>query len=350
MLDELKNYFSKEKKEDAKADGAIPAVLGVTADVILKIKKDLYEFGRERALSSGTTDFDEEEAISLAAHAEAMAREQTSVLFDAANSRHDAEIEEQLQVTKELLREAEADVAEAKKKVVICRDGLANRGRAPVEPAVPVLLIALFGLAIAASMIPAFLDFIFFSFKDRRLATVLSVASSVILGYAIAVGIAASFRSSHRAPEIVGLAGGLLLGVAFLLIRLAGVHDLGGLLFSLGLFALEVGSIVILEIHGLGLRREYREFKPEMRDWEAAFDRLKSAETELSDRLADKAKFESRTAAFVQHIREREHLARQLVNLVNGARQAVLDGYRAGLAVNLGQIRGRRIRRDKVPA
>lgn len=336
---------SDERSASMKTGTTDKSVLGVAAETVLRIQTDLFDLGQSRALASNDTVYRQDVADSLSGHAEAMAKEQTAALYDVLNSRHDAELEEQVVTNKKHLAETEEKISAATDKVNMCRDGLANRGQKPVKIQEPVFLILFFSLTIAASLFATFLDYVFGNVTDRNTAVAASFGASIVLGLALSWALAGGFKSSHGGPHLVGLIGGIGIGFAFLFVRLYAVEEPGSMFLSVGYTVLELGSVLILEHHGRGLAKQYAAFLIADDDYHQAAKRFASAETERDGLLADRSRLEAKVEAFVQHVREREHLARQLDNLVNSARKAVLDGYRAGLAENEGRVRGRKNRK-----
>lgn len=318
----------------------IPA-MGSSADTVLTFRTSLHEFGRQAALASGDTRVNKEQLASLEEQAEAMAREQAATIFDPTQSQHDEEKRQEADKAKARSVEIADQVKLAEDDVRKRCDAVAELGEPPTKPAVPWLLFFFGTLLIALSVAPTLHDFFFVDFEDPRQAWFLSFICGLAAGLFVSWSLLGTYTIG-KAYHWMGLAAGLVFGLALLLIRLTGVESSLSLMMAIGLALLEVAVVIAMHWAGDGFRDAFAEYTEKVNGQTCRRAYLAAGERELAYRKEELAKQQQIVSDYVAHLRERETLARQVEGLVRGSRQTVKAGYFAGLAENEGAVRGRK--------
>ncbi|MFA4973892.1 MAG: hypothetical protein WC683_14870 [bacterium] len=325
----------------APASGAgATSVMGSSADAILVFQTDIFEHGRRLALTAGDPRGDETKLSAAEDHAEAMAREKGAEVFDSASSRHDQIREEEWARAKEELPEARERVKAPQEEVRKRRDALAELGELLARPMVPWLMFAFGSFLIALTVAPTLHDFFFLDAGDARQGWFFSVVAGTMAGLLIAWSLVGTFTSG-TGFHWMGLVAGLLFGVALLLIRFTGARTTVSLMMAIGLAILEIAVVLLLDWIGRGLRRKQAEWEQANKAYSTRLAYLRASEAELACRQGEVTKLEKVITDFREHVFQREHQAKQVESLVRGARQAVRDGYHAGLAELEGRYRGK---------
>lgn len=315
--------------------------VGKSADTILTLKKSLFDFGRERALSGRDTRANEAGLRTLEEHAEAMAREQGATLYDPKESIHDQLRQEKFDKAKGQIPKLEGGVALAAEDVRKRRDAVAELGEVPAAPQVPWWLVCIGTILIGLTMAPTLHDYFFFDIDDVRLGWVLAVSAGSMAGLLISWCLLATFDSTSRVGRWVGLVAGVVFSVALLLMRLVGGESTSSLVLAVGLALFEMAVVLVMDWVGGGLRAQYTEYKAKSEEYDRRLKLLQAAEWEQAYQEGLLKEQEAVTEDHVEHVRDRESRVRQLDSLVRGARQAVRDGYMAGLVETEGRIHGR---------
>lgn len=323
-------------------NGSGGATVGKSGDATLTLRKSLYEFGRERALASKDTHSNEAVLHSLEEHAEAMAREQGATLFDSEQSAHDRLKQDKLDKAKSQIPKSEGEVAVAAEDVRKRRDALAELGELPSRPEIPWWLIFLGAFFIGLTTAPSLHDFLLSDVEDQRLAWMMSIFAGSFAGLVISWCLLGMFDSTSRVTaRWVGLVGGILFSIALLLIRLVGSEGRDALTMAVALAILELAVVVILDWIGGGLRHRYTEYQDKSVQHDRRLKLLQSGEKELACRQKLLDEQNAIVEDHLEHLRDRESRVKQMDSLISGARQAVRDGYFAGLAENEGKLHGR---------
>lgn len=324
-------------------NGTGAPTIGKSADTVLVLKKTLYEFGRERALASKDTHPNEAVLRSLEEHAEAMAREQGATLFDPSESLHDRLRQEKFEAARSQIPKSEAEVAQAADDVRKRRDALAELGEVPAPPEAPWLLFLFGTLLIGLTCGPTLHDYFFADLEDQRLSWVFSILAGSFAGLVISWCLLATFASTSRVTRWVGLAAGIVFGLALFIIRMIGGEGGSTIALAVGLALLELAVVLLMDWVGSGLREQYAEYRHKAEEYDRRLKVFQAGEEELAAREKCLSSQKVVVEEHLEHLRDRESRVKQVDSLVRGARQAVRDGYFAGLAENEGRIRGHNI-------
>jgi hypothetical protein len=139
----------------------------------------------------------------------------------------------------------------------------------------------------------------------------------------------------------MGLVGGATFAAAVGGIRLAAARGIEGVILAGALTALEVATVILLEVVGRGLRKRWTEFLATRAEVDRRRRILEAAEAESARHKARLAELDAFMDAFLAEIREREARELHLEKLIELARNAAKDGYSAGVDANNKRLRGK---------
>lgn len=305
-------------------------------NIPVAVKVDLHDFGRQKARASGETRVNEIQLGALLDHAEAMAREQGATIFDPQASRADQIKKDDYERALAKVGMIEAKTDTQSEEVRRRRDAVAELGPPPERPRTPWLLLVL-GMVVIGMSVGATLDgYIFYDIESEVTAWTLSMLGGCAVGAFLGFSLVGKHRSSISSGlvHVLALVGGLAIGIALLLVRCAGAETLSGWIMGLGLAALELGAVLVFEGAGRSLSQARVDYNTKDGEHQRRDALLKAAEAELSHLDEEKASIRKMMDEFSAHVAEREFRAAHVEHLVEAARQAVRDGYLAGIAKN----------------
>lgn len=302
---------------------------------LLQMQTGLFALGRNRSLQSGTVTALPEDIRYLEDHARSIARDTYREQYDPSQNAHDrmhqAEYERlvnQREETEKGLAHAEANVRDAERE-------LAAIPKAGQKPAVVGWLAVAFIVAITVTLAPTLHDFIYFTIPDALLSWFSSSLSAAFIAAMLTWAILSGRRSKLG---WLGVAAGILVGIGFAALRLSYAHGAAETGFGIGLSIIEIGAVILLEWLASGLRTRES-------DWQV----LKTAEdkavalrdTEMADVERRKKHLQEVNGAISQkiaYVEDRNYRNIHLPELEAVAIKAVLDGYNAGIAENVGRL------------
>jgi hypothetical protein len=315
-------------------DGVLSAFEGGS---ILAMQTGLWHHGRNRAVQSGTTEPNPDDIRALEDHARAMARDTYRDRFDPSANVHDAMHQAEYERTLEQRKESEKGEQHA---VANLRDADANLARTPKagnKPAVRSILVAAFIVAITLTVAPTVHDSIFHTLGDDLLAWFFSSLCAAFVGAMLTLAILSGRRTAWT---WVGVGSGVILGLGLGAIRIAAAEGAGEVLFSLGLTIVEIAAVLLLEWLASGLREKEAEWDVKHAAESQAIASVDAAKADLARwqvRIKELGDSIARKIAFVE---DRHNRNIHIAELEAVAIKAVLDGYNAGIAENVGRIRG----------
>lgn len=304
---------------------------------ILEMQTGLFNLGRNRAIQSGTAEPRPEDIRALTDHARAMAKQTHRDKYDPSQNAHDAMHDTEYR--RDLAQRDEAEIAEqhAAANLRDAERALARTPKAGTEPRAHAYQIAAFVVAIGVTVAPTLHDSLFATLSDDLLNWFLSGLCSAFIGVMLTVAILGGRRSKWT---WIGVAAGATLGLGLGAIRLAAANETGEVLIAVGLTVFEIAAVLLLEWLASALRIKEEAWLPiHAKETEAIaaqdavqkdFARCQSRARELDESIANKIAFVAD-----RHIRNI-----QLPELETVAIKAVLDGYNAGTAENIGRLRG----------
>jgi hypothetical protein len=342
-----------EKEDDREAPenkGGVVMVRRREADSVapltgvrLRLQRDLFEFCKQAAIDAGDTRLDERRLEAMLEHAGAMAAEQGATRFCPETSLPD-------RVAMDHFEQIRAEAGEVRK--LLAASETDRRKRADwlgevadtVERPSPALLIGIGGsVLLGLTLAPSLHDLLFSHVANRWLGWGLSVVPAVLGGAVVAGCLLGGGRggSGDRARHIMGLVGGATFAAAVGGIRLAAARGIEGVILAGALTALEVATVILLEVVGRGLRKRWTEFLATRAEADRRRRILEAAEAESARHKARLAELDAFMDAFLAEIREREARELHLEKLIELARNAAKDGYSAGVDANNKRLRGK---------
>jgi hypothetical protein len=308
---------------------------------VLEMQTGLFSLGRNRALQSGTAEPRQEDILALTDHARAMAKQTYRDKYDPARNAHDAMHETEYR--RDLAQREEAEKAEqhAAANLREADVELARTPKAGPKPAIHPGVVLAFIAAITLSVAPTLHDTLFHTLPDDLLVWFASLVSAGFVGAMLTLAILGGRRSKWT---WVGVAAGAILGIGLGAVRLSQAEDAGEVLFALGLTVVEISSVLLLEWLASGFRTSEEDWAPKHAaetEAIAARDAAQSDLTRWQERLKELNNAIVSKIAFVE---DRHNRNIHIAELEKVAIKAVLDGYNAGIAENVGRIRGVRRR------
>jgi hypothetical protein len=307
---------------------------------LVRLQIGLFQFGRERAISSHALEPREADMRSLKEHAEAMARETRRGLFDPKNR-----IQHRLRDLehKKLVNDrVEAEDA-AKFSSAAVRDRESDLAKLPAmdQPKANPFLTCGVLVGITGTIAPTVHDALLSTSDDAVLAWGLSFLSAGFVASVIVLAILGSISATGRRTiaNWLGLAAGIVVSIGLGLFRLAGANEAQDTLFALALTILEIGLVVLAEWVAMGLRAHFREWMTRQAARDEAIEALEAARNEHKRRDERVEKLNQAIKEHIEFIADLDLRQVNLRDLIQAAVKAVLDGYNDGIAFNRGHIR-----------
>ncbi len=304
---------------------------------IFEMQTGLFHLGRNRALHSGNTEPRAEDIRSLEDHARAMAKDTYRDRYDPAVNAHDAM--HQAEYEKSLAQREEAEKAEQHSTANL-RDAEADLARTPKageKPAASPILVAAFIIAITLTVAPTLHDSIFHTLGDDLLAWFFAAVSAAFVGAMLTLAILSGRRNAWT---LVGVGAGVILGLGLGAIRIAAAEGAGEVLFALGLTVVEIAAVLLLEwlANGLWVSEAAWFARHTIESQAIAFrDAAQTDLTRWQTRIRELCDAIAQKIAFVE---DRHNRNIHIAELEAVAIKAVLDGFNAGIAENVGRVRG----------
>jgi hypothetical protein len=304
---------------------------------IFEMQTGLWHHGRNRAVQSGTTESNPDDIRALEDHARAMARDTYRDRYDPSANPHDAMHHAEYERTLVQRSEAEKGEQHAAANLRDTETNLARTPKAGNKPAAPPVLVAAFIVAITLTVAPTVHDSIFHTLGDDLLAWFFSSLTAAFVGTMLTLAILSGRR---KAWTWVGVGAGVILGLGLGAIRIAGAEGAGEVIFALGLTVVEIAAVLLLEWLASGLREKEAEWDVKHVAESQAIAHVDAAKADLTrwqTRIKELGEAIATKIAFVED-RHNRHI--HIEELESVAIKAVLDGYNAGIAENVGRVRG----------
>jgi hypothetical protein len=138
----------------------------------------------------------------------------------------------------------------------------------------------------------------------------------------------------------VGVGAGVILGLGLGAIRIAAAEGAGEVLFALGLTVVEIAAVLLLESLAQGLREKEAEWEVKHAAENQAIAQVDAARADLTRWHERVKELGGAIASAIAFVEDRHNRNIHIAELEAVAIKAVLDGYNAGIAENLGRIRG----------
>lgn len=304
---------------------------------VLGMQTGLFHLGRNRAFQSGTTESLQEDIRSLKDHARAMARETYRDRYDPSANVHDAM--HQKEYERALVQRSEAEKGEQHAAANL-RDAdtiLALTPKAGNKPAASPILVAAFIIAITLTVAPTLHDALFLTIGDDLLAWFFSALCAAFVGTMLTLAILSGRRTVWT---WVGVGAGVILGLGLGAIRLAAAEGAGQVAFGLGLTVVEIAAVLLLEWVASGLRASDEAWLVLHAAENQAIAKRDAAQVDLTRRQTRINELRDAIANKIAFVEDRHNRNIHIAELEAVAIKAVLDGYNAGIAANVGRVRG----------
>jgi hypothetical protein len=279
----------------------------------------------------------EEYEGSLEDHARSIARDTYREQFDPEKNAHDRMHHAEYERFLELREEIEKGVAHAQANVYEVERTLANTPKARAKPTVNGWLTAAFIVAITVTVAPTLHDFIFFNIADDLLAW---FSSSLCAGFVASMLTVAILSGSETKWSWAGVVAGIALGLGLGALRMSAAQGGAEVLFALGLTIVEISAVLLLEWLASGLRSREHEWEIVKRAEDKALALRDAEYADLERRQSRLKEVNEAIERKIAYVEDRSHRCVHLPELETVAIKAVLDGYNAGIAENLGRLRG----------
>lgn len=304
---------------------------------IFEMQTGLWRLGHHRAHLSGTTEPLAPDVQALEDHARAMAKDTYRDRYDPEANPHDAMHHTEYLRTLARREEAEKGEQHAEANLRDAEHAVAEAPKAGPKPSPRPILVAAFVVALALSIAPTLHDSVFHTIPDDLLAWFASLVGAGFMAGMVTLAILGGRRTRIT---WIGVAAGVILGVGLGAVRLSSASGAAEVLFALGLTIVEIAVVLLLEWLAVSLRASEAEWLPRheaesralaARDMAAAdLDRWKARLKAINDAISAKIAF----------VEDRHNRNMHIGELETVAIKAVLDGYNAAIAENIGRIRG----------
>lgn len=303
----------------------------------LQLHDECFKVGFETARSSLSEQVKPDDEAGVERLCRAMGRETYRELFDPINDVHDKKVDDENRRNeqgRDKLDEQNDYAAKAVRTV--------KREKAELPPAekpkIPLTIMFLAALLVAASLSPTFSDFFFFTVADDSLRWFYSVGAGALIGFMISWAALryVDVRAENNASRLLNgfLIGAFLLALALGGIRLANAATDTAKYFALALTGMELAIFVILEFLARGFRAAFRQYQ-EREDAHSSADRKIEAATEHhADILAQRTAKQAEIDAHHEYVEWRKICHDNIDRIEEAAAESGRAGYRGGIAEN----------------
>jgi hypothetical protein len=304
---------------------------------VLAMQTGLWHHGRNRAIQSGTTEPNTREIRALEDHSKAMARETYRDRFDPSANPHDAMHQAEYERTVAQREESEKGEQYAVANVRDAELNLARTPKAGDKPIAPPVLVAAFIVAITLTVAPTLHDAVFLTIGDDLLEWFFSSGCAAFVGTMLTLAILSGRRTVWT---WVGLGAGVILGIGLGAVRLARAEGPGDVVMGIGLTVVEIAAVLLLEWLASGLRERETVWEVKHAGESQAIAHVDAAKTDLARWQARVSELGDAITSKIALVEDRHNRNIHIAELEAVAIKAVLDGYNAGIAENVGRIRG----------
>jgi hypothetical protein len=277
-----------------------------------------------------------------------VARESDQGVFDPDANLHDRRYQDEFERVQGIRQDAEDAVHTAEINLREREEALA--GVSKPAPEGNGVFWALFGIAVVVFSIgfaPTFHDvfFIDLALSDPLLSWIASTGVSMPIGGIMALLILCEFGRKIVTFNWLGLVGGILIALGFLLIRYSASDGLDSL--SVGLFVYECALVLGLE--GIAyLRRKARKEAQDVAEiYEKAENDLTVAVSQKERCIEEYAKSDWSVKKHIEYIEQRTNGTVYNAAIEEALVSAAVAGYRASVRANHGRKLGRKEKSDE---
>jgi hypothetical protein len=297
----------------------------------------LFHLGKNRALQSGTTVPLPDDIRSLEDHARAMAKDTYRDRYDPSANAHDAMHQTEYERTLDQRKESEKGEQHAVANLRDAETNLARTPKAGNQPAAPPVLVAAFIVTIMLTVAPTLHDALFLTIGDDLLEWFFSSVCAALVGTMLTLAILSGRRTVWT---WVGVGAGVILGLGLGAIRLARAEGPGDVVMGIGLTIVEIAAVLLLEWLASGLREKEAEWDVKRAAESRAIAHVDATKADLTRWQTRIKELGDAIASKIAFVEDRHNRNIHIAELEALAIKAVLDGYNAGIASNVGRVRG----------
>jgi hypothetical protein len=199
------------------------------------------------------------------------------------------------------------------------------------------MLVAAFIVAIMLTIAPTLHDALFQTLGDDLFAWFLSSLCAAFVGAMLTLAILSGRRTAWT---WVGVGAGVIFGIGLGAVRLAAAQGAGDVVLGLGLTIVEIAAVLLLEWLASGLRASEEVWLVRQAAESAAIGCRDAAQADLTRWQTRIKALGDAIAGKIAFVEDRHNRNIHIAELEAVAIKAVLDGYNAGIAENVGRIRG----------
>lgn len=303
----------------------------------LPLHDECFKLGFETARASLSEQARAHDEAGVEKLSRAMGKESYRQVYDPINDVHDKKIEAENQ-RNELQREKLDEQIDYAAKAVreVKREKAALL---PAEkPAIPLAIMFLAALLVAASLSPTFSDFFFFTVSDDPSRWFYSIGAGALIGFLISWAALryVDVRGEDNASRLLNgfLIGAFLLALALGGIRLANATTDVAVYFALSLTGMELAIFIILEFLARGFRAAFRRYQDRKDAYNSADRKIEGASEHHAHVLEQRTAKQAEIDAHYEYVEWRKISHDNIDRIEEAAAESGLAGYRAGIAEN----------------
>jgi hypothetical protein len=266
-----------------------------------------------------------------------MARETYRDRFDPSANAHDRMHQAEYERTIDQRKESEKGEKHALANLRDTETNLARTPKAGTKPAAPPVVVGAFIVTIMLTVAPTLHDAVFLTVGDDLLEWFFASGCAAFVGTMLTLAILNGRRTIWT---WVGVGAGVIVAVGLCAVRLARAEGAGDVVMGIGLTIVEIAAVLLLEWLASGLREKEAE-------WDVKHDAESQAIAQVDAAKADLTRWQTRIkelgdaiASKIAFVEDRHNRNIHIAELEAVAIKAVLDGYNAGIAENIGRVRG----------
>jgi hypothetical protein len=303
----------------------------------LPLHDECFKIGFEAARASLSQQARPEDEVGVEKLCRAMGRQTFRQVYDPVNDVHDKKVEAENQRNEQQRDKLDDQIDYAAKAVREAKREKASLLPAD-KPAIPLTIMFLAALLIAASLSPTFSDFFFFTVSDDPLRWFYSIGAGALIGFTISWAALryVDVRGEDNASRLLNgfLIGAFLLALALGGIRLANAATDTAVYFALALTGMELAIFVILEFLARGFRAAFRRYQDRKDAHSSADRKIEGASEHHTDVLQQRTEKQAEIDAHCEYVEWRKISHDNIDRIEDAAVESGLAGYRAGIAEN----------------
>jgi hypothetical protein len=192
-------------------------------------------------------------------------------------------------------------------------------------------------VTITLTVAPTLHDAVFLTVGDDLLVWFFSSLCAAFVGTMLTLAILSGRRTVWT---WVGVGAGVILGLGLGAVRIARAEGAGDVVMGIGLTIIEIAAVLLLEWLASGLREKEALWEVKHASESQAIAHVEAAKADLARWQVRIKELNDAIANKIAFVEDRHNRNIHIAELEAVAIKAVLDGYNAGIAENIGRIRG----------